>query len=443
MKTPICDFIEKYAQNDNIRLHMPGHKGEGGDIYKHDITEISGADSLYSANGIIRESELIASTLFDADTYYSAEGSSLSIRAMIYLLTLYKGRKPRILAGRNAHKAFVSALALLDAEVDWLSDDCSSYLSCQFSTKSVAAHLDAMPSLPDAVYITSPDYLGNISDIRGVADACHERGVLLLVDNAHGAYLAFLEKTMHPIALGADMCCDSAHKTLPALTGAAYLHISKNAPPVFSENAKNALALFGSTSPSYLILESLDRVNAYLNGSYKQELNALLDKLDALKSELKGIGYTLVGDEPMKLTISAKEYGYTGNELARYLEENGIIAEFSDPDFLVLMPTPSLNTVSFDRLLKVLSDLPKREKILTSPPKLLLPKRAMTVREATLSACEWISVSEAEGRILASVTVGCPPAVPIAVCGEIIDSRAIECFRYYGIAKCSVVKQQL
>lgn len=445
MKTPICDFIEKYAQNDNLRLHMPGHKGVGGKEYKHDITEIFGADSLYEANGIIAESEKLASDLFGAHTFYSTEGSSLSIRAMLYLVCLYakeKAEKPLVLAGRNAHKSFVSAAALLDLDVEWLTSDVGSYLSCKISAEDVEARLDSLETLPSAVYITSPDYLGNITDIEGIARICHERGVLLLVDNAHGAYLAFLEESMHPIALGADMCCDSAHKTLPALTGAAYLHVSGNAPKEFSENAKNALALFGSTSPSYLILESLDRANKYLAEEFRGELKSFVDSVTELKKALVGIGYTMIGNEPMKLTVSAKEYGYTGDEMAEYLVGEGIIPEFSDPDFLVLMPSPMLGYEALERILAAFKNLKKSDRILTTPKCFSLPARAMSIRDAALSPSEWISVDDAEGRILASVTVGCPPAVPIAVCGEIIDRGAIDCFKYYGIEKYSVVKSK-
>ena len=442
MKTPICDFTEEYAQKDPIRLHMPGHKGEGGDAFRYDITEITGADSLYSADGIIRESEKNASLLFNANTFYSTEGSSLSIRAMVYLLALYKGKKPLILAGRNAHKAFVSAVALLGANVKWLyGEESASHLCCRVSAEDVAHRLDGMREKPDAVYITSPDYLGNVSDVEGIAKACHERGVLLLVDNAHGAYFAFLEGSMHPIALGADMCCDSAHKTLPALTGAAYLHISKNAPDVLKENAKNALALFGSTSPSYLILASLDRLNEHLETGYREALSSCVQAVRELRRKLSDIGYTLVGDEPMKLTISTKPYGYLGSEIAQHLEENGIFPEFFDPDFLVLMPSPSLDDASLDRVFAVLEALPKKEKITDAPPRLTPPFCALSIREATFSTSEKVAVGNAKGRVLAAITVGCPPAVPIAICGEVIDDATVACFKYYGISTCLVVKE--
>ena len=124
------------------------------------------------------------------------------------------------------------SVGLLDIDVDWLPPSCDSYLSGGADANSVKEALMSAADLPTAVYLTSPDYLGKISDIKGIAEVCHSLGVLLLVDNAHGAYLKFLEPSRHPIDLGADAACDSAHKTLPALTGGAYLHISKNAPAV-------------------------------------------------------------------------------------------------------------------------------------------------------------------------------------------------------------------
>lgn len=440
MNTPICSFLEKYAQNDNLRLHMPGHKGKGDGCERFDLTEVSGADSLYEASGIIKESEDNASALFGAHTFYSTEGSSLSIRAMLYLATLMKkGERALILACRNAHKVFVSAEALLDFDVEWMCGG-ESYLSCNPSAEELANKLDSMSVKPTAVYITSPDYLGNTSDIGALAEVCHRRGVLLLVDNAHGAYLAFTKPSRHPIALGADMCADSAHKTLPCLTGAGYLHVSSSMPKEILARVKGAMALFGSTSPSYLILASLDRANAYINDCYADKLERFTKKLDAMKKRLEAHGFTLVGNEPMKLTIAPKSYGYTGYELAKYLEENGIVCEFCDPDYLVLMPTPEITDGEIEMLERVLTTLPKKEEITVAPPTLSLPERAMTPREAMMSSAEQIPIEESYGRILSAVTVGCPPAVPIVVSGEIINNEAIEAFRYYGIDSCSVVK---
>ena len=424
-------------------MHMPGHKGNpilGFEPY--DITEITGADSLYDADGIIAESEGNASRLFGCRTFYSVEGASHCIRAMLYLALQqadHKNGRPLILAGRNAHKSFLSAVAMLDLDVQWIYPGTgSSYLSC-FKLPDLEDILSKCDPLPLAVYLTSPDYLGNVVDIGSVAQICHRYGVMLLVDNAHGAYLRFLPESAHPCDLGADMCCDSAHKTLPALTGGAYLHVGATVPEAIADKAKHALALFGSTSPSYLVLQSLDRLNSYLC-TYGAVLKKFIPVLNGIKSELISAGFCLIGDEPLKITIAPKAYGYTGIELSGYLEKKGIICEFFDPDYLVLMVTPQMTEADIKRLKDALLSLPKAVPIKKRPPQLSVAQKAMSVREAVLAEYEILPVEKCCGRILALTSVGCPPAVPILACGEQIDADALACFRYYGIVKCCVVK---
>ena len=173
MKTPIVDFVNKYNAKNTVRAHMPGHKGEQHLGFEHlDITEIKGADSLFECDSIIKESEQNAGALFDAHTFYSTEGSSLCIRAMLYLATLYakkEGKQPLVLAGRNAHKTFLSAVALLDLDVEWLFSQNSSYLSCVITPDELELKLSQMSIKPCAVYLTSPDYLGNTLDIKSIS----------------------------------------------------------------------------------------------------------------------------------------------------------------------------------------------------------------------------------------------------------------------------------
>ena len=445
MNTPICDFVKKYADSDPLRLHMPGHKGSGALGFEElDITEITGADSLFEADGIIAESEKNAGEIFGAQTYYSTEGSSLCIRAMVHLALMQaqkEGKAPLIAAGRNAHRAFMSACALSGAEPLWLyPKQGSSYLSCALTAEDVEEFLDSCAALPCAVYLTSPDYLGNTVDILSISAVCRKRGVMLLVDNAHGAYLRFLNK--HPIQLGADMCCDSAHKTLPVLTGGAYLHLRQDIDGEIAANAKNVLALYGSTSPSYLILQSLDSCNKYLKEVFPRALREFVPLVRELKGALRGMGYTLYGDEELKLTVSAKPYGYRGREIAKLLENKNIHAEASDDDFVVFMLSPLLGEECIDALFTDLRHIRKRLPIQDAPPVLAPCGRAMSIREASLAPCEKVRADKAEGRVLAQPSVSCPPAVPIAICGERLNKAAIEAFKYYKTDYITVVKER-
>lgn len=448
MDTPICDFVNAYREKNGLRMHMPGHKGRDFlGMEKMDITEIAGADELYHARGIIQKSEENASSLFGTKkTVYSAEGSSLCIRAMLYLALMHgkmQGKRPVILAGRNAHRTLMYAAALLDIEIEWLYPEATETLiSCRISGKGLQAALDEMPQKPVAVYVTTPDYLGNCLDIRELARVCRAYDLPLLVDNAHGAYLKFLPGDQHPITLGASICCDSAHKTLPVLTGGAYLHIGKHAPDVFAAQAERAMALFASTSPSYLILQSLDRANPYLADGYRNDLAAMIGQLELMKEKLSAHGYRIIGNEPGKLTIAPKSYGYTGDQLHDLLRSGGMECEFSDPDFLVMMPTPALHEAALKQTEEMLLNIPPRAAIQDAPPALPKPRKILSIRQAMLSLQKEIPTKEALGKILADAHVGCPPCIPILAAGEEIDPAALENFRYYGVETCSVVAEE-
>lgn len=442
MKTPIVSFLKSYQEKSPVRMHMPGHKGAGILGFEGmDLTEIYGADELFAAEGIIKESEQNASNLFGCPTYYSTQGSTLCIQMMCTILcqdAKSKGKKPKILAGRNAHRSFIHAAALLDFEIEWLYGN-SDYLSCKIHAEDLEKAI--IESLPTAVYLTNPDYLGNLLDIKSLASVCKKHNVLLAIDNAHGAYLRFLKDSLYPIDLGADLCCDSAHKTLPVLTGGAYLHLSDSLNQVWKNDVKHFMEYFSSTSPSYLIMASLDAANEVLDTTFKNSLFECIQRVDGLKNTLVQHGYTVLSGEPMKITISTKEFGYTGNEIANLLMECDIYPEFYDSDYIVLMPSPYNTKDDLKRLETCLCGIEGKPILVNKLPKLEQSKKAMNVRQALFSSSITLDVSKSLGQVCSSVTVSCPPAILPVIPGEVISESSIEVMKYYGIETIRVVKE--
>lgn len=442
MKTPIVSFLKSYQEKSPVRMHMPGHKGAGILGFEGmDLTEIYGADELFAAEGIIKESEQNASSLFGCPTYYSTQGSTLCIQTMCTILcqdAKSKGKKPKILAGRNAHRSFIHTAALLDFDIEWLYGK-SDYLSCKIHAEDLEKAI--IESHPTAVYLTNPDYLGNLLDIQSLASVCKKHNVLLAIDNAHGAYLHFLEPSLHPIDLGADLCCDSAHKTLPVLTGGAYLHLSDSLNQVWKNDVKHFMEYFSSTSPSYLIMASLDATNEVLDTTFRNSLSECIQRVDGLKNTLVQYGYTILSGEPMKITISTKEFGYTGNEIANLLMECDIYPEFYDSDYIVLMPSPYNTKDDLKRLETCLCGIERKPILVNKPPKLEQSKKAMNVRQALFSSSITLDVSKSLGQVCSSVTVSCPPAILPVIPGEVISESSIEVMKYYGIETVRVVKE--
>ena len=448
--TPIVDFVRRYAQSGTSRLHMPGHKGQSLLGFEPwDITEIKGADELYGADGIIAQSEANATRLFGTvHTYYSTEGSSQCIRAMLCLALQAApaaGQRPVLLAARNAHKALLYAAALLDFDIQWLwpaPQDAGALCSCPVSAAKLTGALQGLAQQgkrPFGVYITSPDYLGGVQDIAALAEVCKDFGVPLLVDNAHGAYLRFLPQGgQHPIALGAAMCCDSGHKTLPVVTGGAYLHLGKNAPIQDEAAVRNALALFGSTSPSYLTLASLDLCNRYLADGYRDRLREMCGRLEEARKALTAAGWQVEPSDPLWLTVKAPA-GMTGGQLANRLRESGVECEYADLDFLVLMLTPENRAADIERLLHAFGT---NDAVYAPQPTLPLARgeRVCSVRAALFAPRETVPAAQSLSRVCGAPTVGCPPAIPIAVSGEQIGPEALELFRRYGVEQVEVLR---
>jgi len=447
VNAPIAAFLREWDRKRLHRFHMPGHKGSGPlGCERWDITEVPGADCLDGAQGIIAQSEERTAGLFGARrTFYAVGGSSQCVRAMLHLAVTHRpaGTAPVVLAARNVHKSFVYAAGLIGFDAAWLwpeADGQQSVCACPVSPRGLDEALKGMRPRPCAVYITSPDYLGNIQDVAALARVCRRHGVMLLVDNAHGAYLRFLRPPRHPLDLGADLCCDSAHKTLPVLTGGAYLHIGKTAPAGIEDQARQAMALFGSTSPSYLTLASLDLCAAALSQGEPERIRAAAAGLEEVKRALSRRGWVLAGTEPLKLTLDAAGCGWTGFALADLLRAGGVEPEYADGEYVVLMASGSTSPEALRAVEQALEGGrpgPARARAALPVPK---GEQALPIRTALFAPSETAPVQRALGRVCAAPTVACPPAVPIAISGEVIGPEALALLRHYGVKALDVVR---
>lgn len=393
-----------------------------------------------------------------------------------------------VLAARNVHKSMIDALALLDLDVEFIYPkdadsicvsmvtpaDIMEYLekvsdNTEIKTEEIKKILDNAQrddiklsdteqknicgkenkrnTLPMAVYITSPDYLGNTADIEEISKVCEKYDIPLIVDNAHGAYQAFLDEekygNIHPIKSGAAICCDSAHKTLPVLTGGAYIHVSGKYKERFAPYVASYMTMFGSTSPSYLIMQSLDMCNRYIDEKIRHELSECIGRIEKTKKVLVENNVKIVETEPLKIVIDTAAAGMEGDKLAEEFRKHKIECEYADKYFVVLMITPQNDEKDFERLEKwaVETKYKRVAKKKIEPKKLILHRaeRVMSIRKAAFSPYRKIKVSDAGGSICASQTIACPPAIPIAVCGERIDQNMISIFEEYGIDYVNVV----
>lgn len=259
-KSPLLDSVNNYALEDKARFHTPSHKGRAdclpfnSDFLKYDVTELPQTGSLFDGVGPTSEAERLATDFFGTRaTLFSAGGCSLCIQTMFGLVS---GRGKKVICARQVHRSAVNAMALLGPEPVWVWNrpEMNSTLPGRVSAEDVETLLKTERDIA-AIYLTSPDYYGVMSDIEAIARVAKKYGVPLLVDNAHGAHLRYVGEKLHPLLLGATMTADSAHKTLPVLTGGAWLHINA---AEYVPYARQTAALFASTSPSYPVMMSLD-----------------------------------------------------------------------------------------------------------------------------------------------------------------------------------------
>ncbi len=426
-------FLDSYADGGILRLHMPAHNGKAlnsslSRAYALDITEISGADSLFESDGIIADGETRTARLYGSgSSCWSASGSTLCIQGMLAKMRT-EGRT--VVSARTVHRAFLNACILLGLSVEWVFPIAGDVISGEYQLDAFEEKLHKLTKQGQkaCIYVTSPDYRGKMQNISELAELCRKYDARLLVDNAHGAHLAFLQKNQHPINLGADYCCDSFHKMLPSLTGSAVLHSR------FEEarELKQYMQMFGSTSPSYLLMRSIDEAVAWLE---KDGISAVKKAEQRAVKIRERIPYDWLGDDPFHLTISAN-----GIDFANQLRKHHAEPEYADSACCVMLLSPVMAESDFSRL----------ESILTAcnpiapmkiPPLPKPPETACDMRTACFSEWEMIPIEQAEGRICATVQVPCPPAVPMVMSGEIFDKNWIDYMRYFGLEKVATIKK--
>lgn len=442
MSTPLHSAVQHFFDEQRAPFHMPGHKGVSvfpiGSAARYDITEVDGADNLYEASGPIAETEARYSALYgSAATLLSAGGATLCIQTM---LAIAAPPGSRILCERGVHTAAVNAMILLGLTPLWMWPEVDPHtgLAKPLTAETVNNMLAQHPDV-SAVYLTCPNYFGVMADIAAISSVCRHYHVPLLVDNAHGAHLRFTSPDHHPMTLGASMCSDSLHKTLPVLTGGALLHI---ADPALAGNAKQRMSLFGSTSPSYLIMQSIDAALPWLENDAPEAIAAAAAQVAALEQQAleRGLLIPAGKSEPLRLSIGYRPTGLSRPALQEMLRAHRIEPEYLSDSFCVFLASAHNTAEDFLRLAGFLRQLPPSQPSPEGHPPTILPSVVLPLREAAFAPSVCIPVEKAAGRICAGMVAPCPPGIPLAVPGEQLDRNLCFHLKRCGIFMVNVLK---
>lgn len=412
-KTPLADAIQRYAKKDMHRFHMPGHKGKATGIFPAaftalDVTEIEETDNLMEPKGCILAAERLCASAFGAQrTFFTTGGSTCGVLAMLHAV-LRPGDK--VLVDRSCHLSVYAALSLCGAVPVYVRGAWMAQIGAFAppATEEIASILEKEKDIR-ALVLTTPTPYGIAADTEAIAAICHARGVLLLVDEAHGAHFAFAPhcpKTA--LAAGADLCVQSLHKTLPALTGSAVLHVGN---PALVHKAEAALRLFQSTSPSYLLMASMDcaRAAAEESAGLWEELYAAIEAC-----RFPGLYRT---DDPYRLTVSCQ-----GEVSAPLLAAAGFVPEMTGTHTAVMIVTMADSPKTVQRLL----DFAKTWKPAAWPAP--LPPQCpavLTPAEVRCREAELVAADEAVGRIVARPVYCYPPGTAIVAPGEVFSREVL------------------
>ncbi len=454
----LFEQLEKYADSDYYPFHMPGHKrnaaGKCGSAleaaYGIDITEIDGFDNLHQAQGILRKAQQDAAKLYGAEeTFFLVNGSTCGILSAIFAVTQ---RGDRLLAARNCHRSVYYAVYLQELQVSYLYPDIvKEYgIADAVTPEGVEWLLKEQPDIA-AVIITSPTYEGVISDIGKIADITHRYGKPLIVDEAHGAHFGFHEAfPENAVRQGADIVIHSVHKTLPAMTQTSLLHVSGKL--VDRERLKRYLKVFQTSSPSYVLMASIDSCMNLMKREGRQLLGQLLNHRNSFAKEVAECRYLEIMDrqaasgccmrvmDPTKVVISIKNGELTGQQLYDILRERyHLQLEMAAGSYVLAMLSPMDGPDGLERLARALLEIDGEITVAVTDEQeesTLMPlKTMMSIAKAIALSDEkgydYIPVREAQGRTSAEFINLYPPGIPIAVPGEKIDGSTVKAIDFY------------
>ncbi len=439
--TPLFESILNHNKKSFSSFHTPGHKGNfpvNYDFNTFDLTELPDTDSLYDANDSILKSEINASKIFNSKkTIFSASGCTLCIQTMLKLVC---SPGDKIIADRNSHRSLVNTLGLIDVEPIWVYPEYSkkSVFPGAINPNGILKILQNKKDIK-AVYITTPNYFGVVSDIKAITEVCHSFNVPLLIDNAHGSHLYFINNKFYSDLSSADLVACSLHKTLPVLTSGAILNINN---PKYIKNAKYYMSIFGSTSPSYPVLASIDLCIDWLNNHADTEFKKLCYTVSDIIKEanINGIKTPKGICDPVRIALDTSSIGITGYDALDLMHSFKVEAEYASNNSIILIPSPFNTNKDFQRLKNAINKLPKFN---TENPKYSpIPKtyKKLSIRESMFSDSENINILKSKGRIASNTISTCPPGIPLIMPGEVITQEIIDFLIREKILYIDVVK---
>lgn len=442
----LYEQLETYGKSDYYGFHMPGHKRNterfgSGLPYGIDITEIDGFDDLHHAGGILKAAEKRASRLYQSgETHFLVNGSTVGILSAILGTT---NRGDRILMARNCHKSVYHAVFLNELEPVYVYPkyEREFEINGEVTVESVEEALRMHPEVK-AVMIVSPTYDGVLSDVEKIANVVHGYQIPLIVDEAHGAHFGFHEDLPHNSnTKGADIVIHSVHKTLPAMTQTALIHLNGNL--VNRERVNLYLHMLQSSSPSYVLMASIDSCMEQLEKNGRKLFEQYIQKIQNLREELRKLKYLRVVEtehfDPSKFIISVKDADMTSRELNRILLETyHLQMEMTGGSYVLAMTSIGDTAEGLERLAQALFEIDgmlrekKQESVELELPR--LPQAytcARTLREAVGDGRAYVDWQEAEGKIAAEYAYIYPPGIPFVVPGERITKEAVDYLEKY------------